>query len=164
MTSSNPGKPSETAIGLAIEADLPRIEAIITAAYSKYIERLNTLPAAMKTDYRKTIQAGNLYVLRRSDSVIGLICLLDTGDTFRISNLAVAPEHQGQGFGRLLMDYGEKVAIDKGYPEVTLFANEKMFENLVLYTKLGYVEFDRRLEEGFHRVYFRKVFGRGEES
>jgi hypothetical protein len=31
-----------------------------------------------------------------------------------------------------------------------------MVENLAYYPRLGYVEYDRRREDGFDRVYFRK--------
>jgi hypothetical protein len=31
-----------------------------------------------------------------------------------------------------------------------------MTENQFLYAKIGYVEYDRRVEEGFSRVYMRK--------
>jgi hypothetical protein len=39
---------------------------------------------------------------------------------------------------------------------VTLYTNEAMVENLRLYRRLGFVETDRRVEDGYRRVFFRK--------
>ena len=44
-----------------------------------------------------------------------------------------------------------------GLARVTLYTNARMHENLVLYPRLGYVEIDRRREDGFDRVYFEKM-------
>jgi hypothetical protein len=32
-----------------------------------------------------------------------------------------------------------------------------MTENQVLYAKLGYVEYDRRIEDGYSRIFMRKM-------
>ena len=39
---------------------------------------------------------------------------------------------------------------------VYLYTHEKMTENLALYSKIGYTEYDRRHQEGFSRIYMRK--------
>ncbi len=43
-----------------------------------------------------------------------------------------------------------------GLPEVSLYTNEAMVENLRLYPRLGFVETGRRVEDGYRRVFFRK--------
>ena len=40
-----------------------------------------------------------------------------------------------------------------GHSNVYLYTNEKMVENISLYAKVGYVEYERRDEEGFRRVF-----------
>jgi hypothetical protein len=40
---------------------------------------------------------------------------------------------------------------------VELYTNALMTENLRYYPRLGYVEYDQRRENGFDRVYFRKM-------
>ena len=37
-----------------------------------------------------------------------------------------------------------------------LYTHEQMSENRALYSKIGYIEYDRRVEYGFARVYMRK--------
>lgn len=39
---------------------------------------------------------------------------------------------------------------------VHLYTNERMIDNLSIYPRLGYVEVERRLEDGFKRVFFEK--------
>ena len=41
--------------------------------------------------------------------------------------------------------------------EVRLYTHELMVENISLYGRLGYQEVERRAEEGFRRVFMRKV-------
>ena len=40
-----------------------------------------------------------------------------------------------------------------------LYTHEKMTENLALYARIGYVEYDRRSQGAFSRVYLRKHLG-----
>ena len=44
-----------------------------------------------------------------------------------------------------------------GFVAVELYTNEKMFENIEMYRRLGYVECDRRNLDGYDRVFFRKA-------
>jgi GNAT superfamily N-acetyltransferase len=73
-----------------------------------------------------------------------------------VNNLVVDPDAQGKGYGRVLMNCAEDWARAKACTEMALFTNVKMFENLGLYAKMGYDEVERRTEDGFDRVYFRK--------
>jgi hypothetical protein len=56
-----------------------------------------------------------------------------------------------------LIGFCEEAAWRQGFGKVQLYTNEKMTENLSIYPKLGYVEIDRRTENGFNRVYFEKA-------
>ncbi len=69
---------------------------------------------------------------------------------------ALFPRFQGLGLGMQLIDFVEQQARGGGYGSIELYTNAKMTENLGLYPRLGYVEFDRRHEAGFDRVYFQK--------
>jgi hypothetical protein len=40
---------------------------------------------------------------------------------------------------------------------VRLLTNERMKRNLAIYARAGYVEYDRREEDGFRRVWMRRV-------
>lgn len=136
--------------------DVATIKPMVDAAYSKYIERLGKLPAAMTEDYDKLVETRSVYVLRVCGSVVGSVLLSRDGDSIKVNNLVVDPSAQGRGYGRVLMDHAEDMARAQGLAAVTLFTNEKMHENISLYTKIGFTETGRRTENGFNRVFFRK--------
>jgi ribosomal protein S18 acetylase RimI-like enzyme len=151
---------TETTIDRATPDDVPGLEAIVKAAYSKYVERIGTPPAPMLADYRQLLKTQDVYVLRNGDkgTTVGSIILSvdDTQGSVKINNVVVDPSAQGRGYGRLLMDHAEAVARSKGLGALTLFTNVKMFENIGLYNKLGFIETERRTEGPYERVYFRR--------
>ncbi|KAI9035858.1 GNAT family N-acetyltransferase [Aspergillus affinis] len=139
---------------------VPTIRSMVTAAYSKYIPRMGKLPAPMAADYYELLKTREIYVLERLEdhAIIGSVVLHRDSNTnsININNLVVDPEIQSKGYGRLLMNFAEDLARERGYEAVTLFTNIKMYENLALYPKLGFVETDRREEDGYERAFFRK--------
>ena len=74
-----------------------------------------------------------------------------------LENVAVQPSYQGQGYGGWLIAFVEDQARRGGFVAVELYTNEKMFENIEMYRRLGYVECDRRNLDGYDRVFFRKA-------
>lgn len=136
--------------------DVAAIEAIVEAAYSPYIERIGRKPGPMLEDYQQLVEAGGVYVLDNAGKVQGFIILLEGEGALLLDNLAVAPDAQGSGFGRLLMDFAERHAIDAGYAAIYLYTHETMTENIALYTRRGYVETHRAVEQGLRRVYLSK--------
>lgn len=154
----------EVLIERATVQDGEAIRHLVMQAYSKYIDRIGKEPAPMKTDYPSVIAAATqeVYVLRehgRDGLVVGSILLSDSpaDDSIKVDNLVVDPKAQGRGYGRLLLDLAVDVAKSKGRTALTLFTNEKMYENLSLYPKMGFVETERRVEDSYRRVYFRKA-------
>ncbi|EOO03171.1 putative acetyltransferase protein [Phaeoacremonium minimum UCRPA7] len=138
----------------------PAIKSMVVAAYSKYIERIGKPPAPMLTDYAEVINTEDVFVLQTNDNktVVGSIVLDLHGaaDSIKINNLVVDPTAQGRGYGRVLMKYAEDVARAQGAKAITLYTNVKMFENLILYPKMGFKETERKIDAGYERVYFRK--------
>lgn len=140
--------------------DAPAIKAMVDAAYSKYIERMNDLPAPMKADYRELAATGNLYALRDEGGMRGAVLLSIEPDSVKVSNLVVDPQSQGKGYGRALMEFAEQLAHRLNLPALTLFTNIHMRENIALYTKTGFIETGRKTELGYERIYFRKALTR----
>lgn len=73
-----------------------------------------------------------------------------------LENIAVMPSAAGKGIGKSLIAFCENETRRLGLLTVETYTNEKMTENLSIYPRLGYVEIDRRTENGFNRVYFQK--------
>jgi ribosomal protein S18 acetylase RimI-like enzyme len=151
-----PNRVEDLVVETAKAEDVPAIKPMVDAAYSKYIERLGKLPAAMTADYNKLVETQSLYVLRVSGNVVGSILLSRDDDSIKVNNLVVDPSSQGRGYSRVLMDHAEDMARAQDLAAVTLFTNEKMHENITLYRKIGFTETGRKTEDGFNRVFFRK--------
>ena len=57
----------------------------------------------------------------------------------------------------MLLQLAGAEARRQGYKSIYLFTNELMTENRSLYSKIGYVEYDHRVVNGYPRVFFRKA-------
>ncbi|ROW10098.1 hypothetical protein VMCG_02098 [Cytospora schulzeri] len=143
-------------------SDSDAIKQMVISAYAKYVPRMGGQePAPMTEDYQAIItsQSQDVSVLRRriDGDAVGAVLLSDPGEGFiKVNNIVVGPSAQGRGYGRLLMNYAEDVARERGRTALVLFTNETMTENITLYAKMGFVETGRREEDGYRRVYFRK--------
>lgn len=151
---------NETTICKANVEDVANIEAIVKSAYSKYIDRIGHPPAPMLQNYMQVIEAEDVYVIRMGDdgTILGSIVLSvdEEEKSIKVNNLVVDTAAQGRGYGRTLLDHAVAMARARGLTALTLFTNVKMYENIGLYTKLGFVETRRRTEGPYERVYFRK--------
>ena len=140
----------------ATAADTPRLTELVQAAYGHYVERMGRPPGPMTEDYAALVRDGLVTVAERGDTIVGLV-VVDTGDEgFTVENVAVDPAHQGTGVGRTLLEYAEDEARRRGVDSVALYTHETMTENLALYRRIGYVEYDRRPIDMGHVVYLRK--------
>jgi ribosomal protein S18 acetylase RimI-like enzyme len=110
----------------------------------------------MDDDYAAICAAGEAHVLEAGGRLIGVIVLEDAPDHLWIDNVAVEPALKGQGIGRRLLAFAEAEAHRRGLPGLRLFTNARMASNIALYARLGYVETERRKEDGFSRVYMAK--------
>lgn len=148
---------SVAATRLALPADRARLEEIVEAAYSPYLERMNRPPAPMVDDYAHRIAAGQAHVLEDAGEIVGLLVLEPGCDHLLLDNIAVDPACHGRGFGRQLMTFAETEARRQGYERIELYTNEVMLENIALYRRLGYVEVKRVQVAGYDRVYLHKA-------
>ena len=110
----------------------------------------------MLEDYDALIRAGEVWVWDEGGEVLGVLVMRPADDHLFVDNVAVAPGHQGRGLGRELLAFAEERAEREGLPEVRLYTNEKMHENLAVYAKLGFEETGRGVDGGYRRVFMRK--------
>jgi len=133
---------------------------VVLSAYERYVSVIGTAPAPMLDDYPARIAADQVWVLPAADVIAGVLVLESGPDRFLLDNIAVRPDRQGRGLGRLLLDFAEAEAARCGHERITLYTNTLMLENIAIYTARGYVEQDRRFEKGFARVYMEKPLPR----
>jgi len=138
--------------------DQAAIELIVERAYGVYVSRIGMRPGPMDADYAEQLGRGVVWVAEE-DGVVGLIVLIEQADALLIENVAVDPSRQGEGIGGALLDFAEDRARAAGFGTVSLYTHEKMSENLALYARRGYVETERRAEDGFSRVFLDKRLG-----
>ena len=136
----------------ATDADADRLGEIARAAYGHYVERMDHPPRPMLDDYAEVVRAHDVVVAERDARAVGLIVLLVDEGGFFVDNVAVDPAVRGTGVGRALLEHAEGEARRGGFTSVYLLTHETMTENLALYTRIGYVEEERRGE----LVYLRK--------
>jgi len=132
------------------------VRALVREAYSRYVPRIGREPAPMNADYAALIGEASVWVGTVADQLVGVLVLQPGPRSLMLENVAVATTWQGRGIGRALIGFAEDRARALGLDEITLYTNEQMTENLALYPALGYEEVERRSEDGFRRVFFRK--------
>ena len=143
----------------ATRADAPKVAALVNAAYRHYVERIGMLPRPMTDDYAAVIRDRQVTVAEHDGAIVGIIVLTVTDEGFLIDNVAVHPSRRGTGLGRALLQFAEAEARRAGFDAIHLYTHERMAENLALYSRIGYVEYDRRPQGAFALVYMRKQLG-----
>jgi ribosomal protein S18 acetylase RimI-like enzyme len=146
----------DVALRPATQADVPALTDLARAAYSRYVARLGGPPRPMTDDYADVVRRSRVTIAERRGEVVGVAVLDITAEGFVVDNVAVDPRHQGTGVGRALLENAEGEARRAGFASIYLYTHERMTENLALYSRVGYVEYDRRLHGDACLVYLRK--------
>jgi ribosomal protein S18 acetylase RimI-like enzyme len=143
-------------IRMASIADSRAVEALVHAAYAPYVPRIGRKPGPMLDDYPGLIREQRVYVLAEHEVICGILVLIPKGASMLLDNIAVSPDAQGRGYGRMLLEFAERAAVDAGLGSISLYTNEAMIENIALYSRIGFIETYRAEEKGFRRVYMTK--------
>ena len=144
--------------------DAPRLAEIVRAAYARYVERLGGRePRPMSEDYAAVVAAKQVLVAERGGELVGLVVLGVDDEGFYVDNVAVDPAHERTGVGRALLSAAEAEAARAGFDAIHLYTHERMSENIALYERIGYVEYDRRAHgrDADLLVYLRKPLRAG---
>ena len=149
----------ETTLRPATRSDVPAVAALVQAAYEHYIVRIGMPPRPLSEDYAEVIRDRRVTVAESHGAVVGAIVLDIDDEGFLVDNIAVHPAHQGRGLGKALLQFAEVEARRAGFDSIYLYTPEKMAENIALYSRIGYVEYDRRSQGDFSLVYMRKQLG-----
>jgi GNAT superfamily N-acetyltransferase len=142
----------------AIDEDAAKVTALVNAAYGHYEQRIGMVPRPMTDNYAEVIKNYRVTIAESGQAIVGVIVLTVTEEGFLIDNVAVVPSYHGKGIGRALLKFAEAEARRAGFDSIYLYTHEKMTENLALYSKIGYVEYDCRSQGDFSLVYMRKQF------
>lgn len=149
----------EYSLRSATGADASNVAALVDAAYGTYVERIGMMPRPMTEDYAEVIAKRQVTLAESHGTIVGVIVLTVDDQGFVIDNVAVDPSHRGKGLGRALLTFAEAEARRAGFDFIYLYTHEKMNENLAIYSRIGYVEYDRSSQGEFSLVYMRKHLG-----
>jgi len=104
---------------------------------------------------RKGIETGNVFKATEGGRIVGAVRGQLSGTTCLVGRLVVAPDQQGRGVGRALME-----TLHEQTPEATafdLFTGHLSEGNLRLYRRLGYRETRReRMDDHLTLVHMRR--------
>ena len=147
---------TEYALRAANDADAAKVTALVNAAYGHYVDQIGMVPRPMTDDYAEVIKNYRVTLADSNQTILGVIVLTVTDEGFLIDNVAVDPSYRGKGVGKALLAFAEAEARRVGFDSIYLYTHEKMAENIALYTRIGYIEYDRRSQGEFSLVYMRK--------
>jgi GNAT superfamily N-acetyltransferase len=98
----------------AVTTDAARVRDLTRAAYAKWVALIGREPLPMQADYERALREHAIDLLTEGGVLAGLIETIMCPDHLWIENVAVAPERQGRGYGRLLLAHAERRAAEMG--------------------------------------------------
>ncbi len=119
-------------------ADAAAIRDIVRAAYARWVPVIGREPLPMRADYDEAVAKHPFDLAVEGDRIVGMIETMLEDDHLWIENVSVAPDAQGRGIGRLLLELAEQKAREAGRLELRLLTNGAFEANVSLYNKHGY--------------------------
>jgi ribosomal protein S18 acetylase RimI-like enzyme len=136
--------------------DADDVASCVTRAYAHYVPRMGIVPAPALEDYTSVVVDREVWVAEVGPEIVAVLVLAGTPEGCLLDNVAVEPAWQGRGIGHRLLRLAERRAAQSGYDSIYLYVNVAMWENKQLYERLGFVEYERRTEGPYERIYLRK--------
>ena len=132
-------------IRVAQLSDADAVQEISAEAYvPAYQAVIGSVPKPAQEDYKPRIDRGEVWILETADGSVGVAVLEVMADCLLVYSIAVRPKHQGRGYGSALLAFGDQRAIALGLPEVRLYTNRRMVQNVRLYQRCGFSEVGTR--------------------
>ncbi|MBZ9774661.1 GNAT family N-acetyltransferase [Mesorhizobium sp. CO1-1-8] len=91
------------------------------------------------------------FVALRGDRIVGCVFAVERVAELYVGKLAVAPDCQGQGIGRRLMQAIEDLARSRGKCAIELQTRIELTANHAAFARLGFRETERTAHEGYAR-------------
>jgi ribosomal protein S18 acetylase RimI-like enzyme len=155
----------ESASSIAAEVQIRRAEAedvhgitsCVLSAYAPWVERIGMKPGPTLANYNQVLATAHVVIAELGLEVVGVLVMTITSEGFLLENVAVRPQFAGRGIGKRLLQFAEREALSNGYRSIYLYTHERMVANIAWYRRLGYLEYARRVEGPFARVFMRKA-------
>jgi N-acetylglutamate synthase-like GNAT family acetyltransferase len=123
-------------------ADAEALAACIDRAYFAYSSRIDDLPE-VSDGIDEEIANHTVWVADQGGKVIGGLILVIRKNHAQLVNVAVDPDHSGNGLGKALLECAQDECRKLQIPSIRLSTHIKMPENVSLYEHLGWHETGR---------------------
>ena len=124
----------------ATPEDATDLKVLAERAYAHYVPIINAVPVPMLADYAASVRDHEVWTLRPDGALSASLVLIHGGDHLLIESIAVDPESQGKGYGRLLLDWSRQRAAALGLDDLRLYTNVLMTDNRAWYARAGFTE------------------------
>jgi tRNA (guanine37-N1)-methyltransferase len=128
-------------ISAATPGDVPELAVLMRACWVQEAVANDTLdiPALHESldDVRASLDTTQTWVARTAGRLVGAVRTSRHDDVWYIGRLCVAPDLQGRGLGRRLLEHAESTAPD-GIRTFSLDTGAQSTDNLRMYKKAGY--------------------------
>ena len=91
---------------------------------------------------------GFIFFAKSNAEIVGTVALINQGDFFELSKMAVRPACQGKKIGFQLMEHCIAFARKQQWKSITLYSHRSLVAAIYLYKKIGFKEV--ALEEDVH--------------
>ncbi len=147
-------------------SDRAAMATIAERAYAQYVAVLGKKPAPMVADFDHHLTYDTVFIAQDRGAVVGFAIITRQADGFWLDNIAAGAP--GLGLGTRLLRHVEahveahvqthvQTHVAPLTAQLQLYTHVKMIDNIGWYKRLGYVEVERRRQDGFERVYFNKL-------
>lgn len=132
---------ADVELRVASAGDVPELLTLMRACWVQEAIECDTLaiPALHESIevLRASLETTTTWVARRARRLVGSVRTERRGDELYIGRLCVAPDQQGRGLGRRLLEFAESTA-PEGTRRLTLNTGAKSESNLRMYRRAGY--------------------------
>jgi GNAT superfamily N-acetyltransferase len=129
-----------------------RLLNLLYVAFKSQKERIDPPSSVYDLDenqLRSKALEDRVFLAAERDSLVGCVFATDTGNSVYLGKLAVLPEMQGRGIGRLLVERVEEYAKACGRSVLELETRIELVENHRTFEKYGF----RKVSESAHAGY-----------
>ena len=91
---------------------------------------------------------GFIFFAKVNAEIVGTVALINQGNYFELSKMAVTPTYQGKKIGWQLMEHCIAFARKQQWKSITLYSHRSLIAAIFLYKKIGFKEI--ALEEDVH--------------
>jgi len=105
----------------------------------------NLLRLYSHSNFKKLVRKRTCYILKLDKKIIGTVCIRKN----RVYTLFVDPDYQGNGYGKMLLEFAESKIMENGYVTVELSASLTARN---FYRSMGYRELDYEKDNSYGDV------------